>query len=775
MQPATACPGLQPLQQLLRGQTPEADAARLEQHVADCPSCFQQLAEMAGEKELAQAMQANLTVPHPRHPVLGRLLYKIGRPEVPPLPASLVNTGAVSMTKAGAPLPFDPADETSHFLAPAQGPGELGRLGGYRVLRVLGVGGMGTVYEAEDVTLRRRVALKTMKPAVAAQPGARDRFLREARAAAALNHDHVVPIYQVGEERSLPFLAMPLLHGEMLEDRLKRVGRLPLADALRIGREIAEGLAAAHDHGIVHRDIKPGNVWLERPGDRVKILDFGLASGQEGDVQLTTPGTIMGTPAYMAPEQAGGPIDHRADLFSLGCVLYRAATGRLPFPGSSPMEILRNIAVQTPRSPRKLNPEIPTALDQFLLRLLAKERGQRPVSAAVVAKVLKTLEQQLSATIQTLAGGRGGHPGAGCQAGRAARGPADPGPSQGPRAGGAANPEDAVAGRGDPKGRKRPELLADSQGERPAIVGAGPESAAEVAAVGRRRRRRPAANRPAGADRRHDGVERCAADGRQAGAGRNPNGDPGHPHVDPPTVVPSPPRLEIDVKAGQPLNPNSIVMRPAKIEGLLTWDLISDHVSAISNVALSFTHDGRLDLRYGDAHYLWDFETGGLAAAPFGGNYSAIAPDKSSCARNQQQSVQMFVKDKTELDHSLLTPIVLRTDWSNGGDYLATFGGEGICVWNPNSAQRLNTWSDYTRQMGNADFVWAPDDRSIVLWAVAASTAAITRFTKSTSPRDTACEQLPSKATPTRCACDLPRARRLRSSRNKKAISVFTI
>ena len=223
MPPVTACPGSQALQQLLRGQTSDGDAVRLEKHVADCPSCFQQLAALAGEKEIVQAMHDNLTVPQPRNPVLGRLLYKIGRQKVAPLPPSLVNTGEVSLTNAGAPAPDD-ADESSHFLGPPQGPGELGRLGGYRVLRVLGVGGMGTVYEAEDVTLRRRVALKTMKPAVAAQPGARARFLREARAAAALNHDHVVPIYQVGEERSLPFLAMPLLHGEMLEDRLKREG-----------------------------------------------------------------------------------------------------------------------------------------------------------------------------------------------------------------------------------------------------------------------------------------------------------------------------------------------------------------------------------------------------------------------------------------------------------------------------------------------------------------------------------------------------------------------
>ena len=183
-------------------------------------------------------------------------------------------------------------------------------------------------------------------------------------------------------------------------------------------------------------------------------------------MQLTTPGTIMGTPAYMAPEQAGGPIDHRADLFSLGCVLYRAATGRLPFPGSSPMEILRNIAVQAPRSPRKLNLEIPAALDQFMLRLLAKEREQRPVSAAVVAKVLKTLEQQLSATIQVLL-----TPPVALPLEPGAKPAVAPPLAQLVQAGPRAAPAPQIQTTPQNDG-KNPGVLAYSQGERPAIVGA---------------------------------------------------------------------------------------------------------------------------------------------------------------------------------------------------------------------------------------------------------------------------------------------------------------
>src|SRR5262249_35038997 len=151
---------------------------------------------------------------------------------------------------------------------------------------------------------RRPVALKALLPALSASPSCRARFLREAQAAAALQHDHVVTVYQVGEDRGVPFLAMQLLEGETLEARLRRSGRLPLRTALRVGREIAEGLAAAHARQLIHRDVKPGNIWLEAGRDRVKILDFGLARAAREESHLTQSGAVMGTPAYMAPEQA---------------------------------------------------------------------------------------------------------------------------------------------------------------------------------------------------------------------------------------------------------------------------------------------------------------------------------------------------------------------------------------------------------------------------------------------------------------------------------------
>ena len=156
------------------------------------------------------------------------------------------------------------------------------RVGGYRVLGVLGEGGMGRVYLAEDPLLNRRIALKVLRPDAASRPDAAARFLREARAAAAVQHDHVVPIYQVGEDGGAPFLAMPLLAGESLEARLRREGPLPPAEVIRVGREAAEGLAAAHAAGLVHRDVKPANLWLEAPSGRIKVLDFGLARSLAG-------------------------------------------------------------------------------------------------------------------------------------------------------------------------------------------------------------------------------------------------------------------------------------------------------------------------------------------------------------------------------------------------------------------------------------------------------------------------------------------------------------
>jgi serine/threonine protein kinase/formylglycine-generating enzyme required for sulfatase activity len=266
------------------------------------------------------------------------------------------------------------------------------RLGGYRLLKLLGSGGMGEVYLAEDAVLTRQVALKVMKPEVAVRPEFRERFLREARSAAGLQHDHIVPIYHVGDDAGMPYIAMPLLQGESLEDRLRREARFPVAEVVRIGREAAQGLAAAHAAGLVHRDIKPANLWLEAPDGRVKVLDFGLARAATPD-GLTQAGIILGTPQYMAPEQIDGlPVDGRTDLFSLGCVLFRLATGELPFQGATLTAVLRAVAEHHPLPPCVVRRDVPVALSNLIIRLLAKDPGQRPASAREVVDVLRTFD-----------------------------------------------------------------------------------------------------------------------------------------------------------------------------------------------------------------------------------------------------------------------------------------------------------------------------------------------------------------------------------------------
>ncbi|HTU18544.1 MAG TPA: bifunctional serine/threonine-protein kinase/formylglycine-generating enzyme family protein [Gemmataceae bacterium] len=280
------------------------------------------------------------------------------------------------------------------FLSPAQKPDEMGRLGPYRVLKVLGAGGMGMVLLGEDPTLKRPVALKVMRPDIAKDNTARQRFLREAQATAAIDHHHIVPIHHVGEENGVPFIEMPLLKGEPLDTRLKRENRLPIAEAILIGKQIAEGLAEAHKNGLIHRDIKPANIWLSgeagAPGVVVKIVDFGLARAIVGeDVHLTQTGTIVGTPAYMAPEQAKSEkVDFRCDLFSLGAVLYRMLTGELPFKGHDTMALLMALAMDTPQPIASLNPEVPPALADLVMQLLLKEPSGRPASAKAVAEML---------------------------------------------------------------------------------------------------------------------------------------------------------------------------------------------------------------------------------------------------------------------------------------------------------------------------------------------------------------------------------------------------
>ena len=278
--------------------------------------------------------------------------------------------------------------EMPQFAPPTQ-PGEIGRLGKYRIQKELGRGGMGAVYLAFDERLQRQIAFKVMLPKFAANANAKDRFLREARAAARISSDHVVNIHEADEIDGTPYIALQLLQGYPLDEYLKKKGSPSLAQIIRIGKEMAIGLAAAHKLGLVHRDIKPGNVWLEAPNGRVKILDFGLAKPVEGaeSAELTAMGAIVGTPAYMAPEQGRGEmLDGRADLFSLGCVLYRLCTGKPPFARPTLMSILIAVATEEPTPVRELNPNVPEPLADLIHRLLAKNAADRPANAQAAVK-----------------------------------------------------------------------------------------------------------------------------------------------------------------------------------------------------------------------------------------------------------------------------------------------------------------------------------------------------------------------------------------------------
>ncbi len=282
------------------------------------------------------------------------------------------------------------------FLAPAARPDSLGRIGHYEVLQVLGQGGFGIVFRAFDDVLHRVVAVKVLSPQMAATSPARRRFLREARSSAQVRHENVVQVHEVAEQ-PLPYLAMEFIPGETLQQRLDRVGPLDVPEVLRIGRQIAEGLAAAHAMDLIHRDIKPGNVLLEGGHQKVKITDFGLARAAD-DASISQSGIIAGTPMYMAPEQAEGQtLDQRADLFSLGSVLYQMVAGRPPFRANSAVAVLKRVAEDKPRAIREIIPETPQWLCDIIAKLHAKNPDDRYQSAREVADVLADCEAQLKA------------------------------------------------------------------------------------------------------------------------------------------------------------------------------------------------------------------------------------------------------------------------------------------------------------------------------------------------------------------------------------------
>lgn len=397
--PARHCPEPVVLAQLLVGKLPAGEAELVEQHLLGCSHCAAAAQTLSAHDTLTDAMRSYQPFPADELAAIERLADRMHGEHGIDSSAAVIDLPAAPgepnlfarLARVLQPEDEQPSDaklgnaELYDFLAPPEADDELGRLGPYRILKVLGSGGMGVVFLAEDLELKRRVALKAMHPAMAASASARERFQREAQAMAAIEHEHIVTIFHVGRDRGVPFLAMPLLDGQTL-DQLEPGRPLPVEDVIRIGREIALGLDAAHRRGLIHRDIKPGNIFLERGTGRVKLLDFGLARAVDDDPKLTRQGAIVGTPAFMSPEQARGETtDARSDLFSLGCVLYLLATGTSPFLGATPSAVVAAVLDHQPEPPRSLRREIPAGLSELILRLLAKSRGSRPASAEAVA------------------------------------------------------------------------------------------------------------------------------------------------------------------------------------------------------------------------------------------------------------------------------------------------------------------------------------------------------------------------------------------------------
>ena len=263
----------------------------------------------------------------------------------------------------------------------------------YQVEREIGRGGMAIVYRGRDTRLKRGVAVKLLPPELAFRDDIRSRFLREAEMAARLSHPNIVPIYSVDERDGLVYFVMGLVEGGSVGDRIRRDGPLPVAEARRILREVADALAYAHTHGVVHRDIKPDNVLLDGASGRVMVTDFGIARAateEEGGTRLTATGTAIGTPAYMSPEQCAGDrgIDGRSDLYSLGAVAYQMLTGDPPFAGTSAPAVMVKHVTEIPVSVRERRPDVPADLETIVMRLLEKDPGDRFADGAALVAAL---------------------------------------------------------------------------------------------------------------------------------------------------------------------------------------------------------------------------------------------------------------------------------------------------------------------------------------------------------------------------------------------------
>ena len=390
------------LRDLINGSVSVEASASWEKHLSDCGRCQDALQTMAtGEIPIdslvADAKNLNPPTESAYWPAIKAVEDEI-RTSMSGIATSSADTppeGTSSVADTDGGVAFVPVKPTGdlEFLEASDDPAYIGKLHHFQIARVIGRGGMGIVLEAFDTHLQRSVAVKVLNPQYQSNDIAKQRFCREGRAAAAIAHEHVVPMYQVAKanEGEVAYLVMQMIEGDTLENRLRDGQPLPPNEVARIAMQTAAGLSAAHKRDMVHRDIKPANILIEAETNRVKLTDFGLARTTD-DVKLTKTGMVTGTPLYMSPEQTlGETADERSDLFSLGAVMYEMATGVAPFQAPSALGVMQNIMNVTPDAPHKVNAGITRPLSDLIMSLLAKKPADRPESASSVATALASI------------------------------------------------------------------------------------------------------------------------------------------------------------------------------------------------------------------------------------------------------------------------------------------------------------------------------------------------------------------------------------------------